>query len=92
MNIQNPLSHGEGNSTVREYLHKTIAVKNEHIEELIQELKKTQDLHQTLKKKYQAEEIKLQERANSLQQLVNQLKKENENLLKKLKQMENSKT
>ena len=55
MNFQNSnlSSNTSEKNKATEFLHKTISVKNQHIEELIQELKKTQDLHQSLKKKYQ---------------------------------------
>ena len=58
-----------------DYLQKTINLKDEQIKELLEELKQTQELHQSLKKKYINEEQTLKEKTKKLEQLLRDLKK-----------------
>lgn len=73
------------NNYQTDYLQKTIILKDDQIKELLEELRQTQELHQNLKKKYMGQEQVLREKLKKFQNIVDELKKENEDLTMKFK-------
>lgn len=53
-----------------EYLERTIGLKNDYINQLIEELKMTQQLHSNLKAKYIGEEHRLKAKISELEQVI----------------------
>lgn len=53
-----------------DYFERTIALKNDYINQLVEELKMTQQLHSNLKAKYLGEENRLKTKINELEQVI----------------------